>query len=183
MKSFTDEAVVLKKQDFGEADRILTLLTKNHGKVKVLAKGVRRPSSRKGGNLDILNHVQIFVVRGRSLDLVTQAEALRSFSQIKKEVKFISKALYLCELVDSLCAEEQVLPFVFDLLVATLSEFQVGSTAKLWEFEFQLLHHLGFITNEQKPKRKSLKSFIEEIVERELKTPAFFHAALALDNS
>lgn len=183
MRSFKDEAIVLKKIDFGEADRIVTLMTKNHGKVKVLAKGVRRPASRKGGNLDVLNHVEVFVAKGRNLDLVTQAQALNVHNGVKKEVKLISKALYLCELTDGLCAEEQVLPFVFDLLTSTLYDFHFGSTAKLWEFEFQLLNHLGFINQSQKPHRKSLKSFVEEVIERELKAPIFYHAALALDKS
>lgn len=176
MKSYRDEAVVLKKTDFGEADRIVTLMTRNHGKVKVLAKGVRRPTSRKGGNLDILNHVKIIVAKGRNLDLVTQVQTIGAHPHAKKEIKLISKAFYLCELVDGLCAEEQVLPFVFDLLLSTLKNFHQSSTRKLWQFEFQLLNHLGFIGENQKPDRKSLKPYVEEIIERELKSPRLYHS-------
>lgn len=178
MRSFADQGVVLKKLDFGEAGRILTLFTRKNGKIKVLAKGVRRPTSRKGGHLDLLTQAKVFVNRGKNLDLVTQAETVNSFYRIKKDVKDISKAYYLCELVDSLCAEGQNLPFVFDLLVLTLEDFLPSTNRKIWGFEYQLLKHLGFITHE-KP-QKGLKNFVEEIIERELKTPKFYYSLLKL---
>src|SRR3989344_7387300 len=117
MRSFTDRGIVINKKDFGEAARILTILTQGHGKIRVLAKGIRRPLSRKGGNLDLLNLVNFHVVRGRNLDLVTAAKCLESFSGLKVQVKNISKAYYLCEVVDRLCPENQELSFVYDLLV------------------------------------------------------------------
>lgn len=183
MKSFTDQAIVLKKTNFGEADRLLILFTKNHGKITVLAKGVRRPKSRKGGNLDLLNHVEVFVTKGRNLDLVLEAKTLNSFFPLKKELKLVAKAYYLCELVDGLCALEQSLPFVFDLLLKTLSQFLSQTNARLWDFEFELLQHLGFMTPEQRPKKRGLRSYVEEIIERELKTPKFYRAVFPALNT
>ena len=178
MRSFSDEAVVLKKLDFGEADRILTVFNKEHGKLKVLAKGVRRPTSRKGGNLDLLTHSRVFVAKGRNLDLVTEALCLNSFSPLKKEVNTISKAYYLCELIDSLCAEGESSVFVFNLLVSTLENFGQGPAQRIWDFEYQLLKYLGFITYE-KPE-KGLKAMVEEIIERELKAPKFYYSLLKI---
>ena len=178
MRSFSDEAVVLKKLDFGEADRILTVFTKEHGKLKILAKGVRRPTSRKGGNLDLLTKARIFVNKGRNLDLVTEASTINPFSHLKKEVNTISKAYYLCELIDSLCAEGERSVFVFDLLVSTLENFGQGPAQRIWDFEYRLLKHLGFISYE-KPK-KGLKDLVEEIIERELKTPKFYYSLLKI---
>jgi|SRR3989338_7797411 len=178
MRGFTDEAVVLKKVDFGEADRLLTLYTKNHGKIRALAKGVRRPTSRKGGHLDLLTQARIQFHHGRNFYLATEAKTTNSFLSLKREIKVISKAYYLCEIVDSLCPEEQSMPFVFDLLTSTLSEFHLSSSQKVWTFEFQILKHLGFITEEKR--RKRLRSYIEEIIERELKTPSFYYSLLKL---
>lgn len=183
MHSFTDEGVVLKKQDFSEADRLLTILTRDHGKIKVLAKGVRRPTSRKGGNLDLLNHVQIFVARGKNLDLVTQAQAVNTFSSIKNDVKDISKAYYLCEITDRLCAEEVPSIFIFNLLVQTLDGLLNRSTKKIWDFEYKLLEHLGFISEDQKAVKRGLRGYVEEIIERQLSTPIFYHALLALEST
>lgn len=179
MKSFKDEAVVLKKQDFGEAGRILTLFTKNHGKIKVLAKGVRRPTSKKGGNLDLLNHVAIFVNRGKSLDLVTQAQAIHTFSHLKKEIKDVSKAYYICEITDGLCAEGVASEYIFRQLVDTFSKFTINNTKRIWEYEFNLLYHLGFIEEEKRASSRGLKTYVEEVLEKELNTPKFYHKHLA----
>lgn len=178
MYGFTDEAIILRKEDFGEAGRVLTVYTQNHGKMKILAKGVRRPTSRKGGNLDLLNHVKVQVHRGKGLHIVTEASSLNSFFLLKQDVKSISKAYYLCEIVDRLCPEEETMPFVFELLVSTLSQFQNNSTKKIWEFEYKLLRHLGFVI--ESSTRHKFRSVIEEIIERELKTPSFYYSLLNL---
>ena len=73
---YRTEAVVLKGVDFGETDKVLTLYTLHQGKLRVVAKGVRRPGSRLGGHLDILTHSQLLLAHGRNLDIVTQAETI-----------------------------------------------------------------------------------------------------------
>jgi DNA repair protein RecO (recombination protein O) len=180
MTGFHDEAVVLKKYDFGEAGRILTLFTKGHGKIKVLARGVRRPTSRKGGNLDLLNHVGVFINKGRNLDIVTQAQATKTFSDLKMDIGSISKAYYICEITDALCAEGVISNYIFDNLVATFSNFLTNTTKRIWDYEFNLLNHLGFI-DESKKGAKGLRSYVEEIIERELKAPKFYHSVLGVE--
>jgi DNA repair protein RecO (recombination protein O) len=76
---YRDEAVVLRTQKLGEADRIVTLLTRSHGRVRAVAKGVRRTSSRFGARLEPFGHVDLMLAEGRSLDVITQAESLRSY--------------------------------------------------------------------------------------------------------
>lgn len=76
MALYRDEAVVLRTQKLGEADRIITLLTRRHGRVRVVAKGVRRTSSRFGARLEPFRHVDVQLYEGRSLDVVTQVETL-----------------------------------------------------------------------------------------------------------
>ena len=76
---YRDEGVVLRTQKLGEADRIVTLLTRDHGRVRAVAKGVRRTSSRIGARLEPFGHVDVQLYEGRSLDTVTQVESLASY--------------------------------------------------------------------------------------------------------
>lgn len=76
MPLYCDEAVVLRTHKLGEADRIITLLTRHHGRVRAVAKGVRRTTSRWGSRLEPFTHVDLQLAEGRSLDTITQAETL-----------------------------------------------------------------------------------------------------------
>jgi DNA repair protein RecO (recombination protein O) len=77
---YRDEAVVLRTHKLGEADRIITLLTRHHGRVRAVARGVRRTSSRWGSRLEPFTHVDLMIAEGRTLDVITQAETLTPFS-------------------------------------------------------------------------------------------------------
>src|SRR5215472_10454825 len=77
LATYRDRAVVLRKLDYGEADRIFTLLTRTHGKVGAIAKGVRRPESKLGPSLELYGHVDVLLAKGRGdLDVVAQVERL-----------------------------------------------------------------------------------------------------------
>ena len=78
---YRDEGVVLRTQKLGEADRIITLLTRRHGKVRAVAKGVRRTKSKFGARLEPFSHVDLQLYTGRNLDIVTQAESIRVLRQ------------------------------------------------------------------------------------------------------
>ncbi|HZK06097.1 MAG TPA: DNA repair protein RecO [Actinomycetaceae bacterium] len=82
MKLYRDEAIVLCTHKLGEADRIITLLTRSHGQVRAVAKGVRRTSSRFGARLEPFSMVDLQLHRGRSLDIVTQAESLAAYGRL-----------------------------------------------------------------------------------------------------
>jgi DNA repair protein RecO (recombination protein O) len=77
---YRDEAIVLRTHKLGEADRIITLLTRHHGRVRAVARGVRRTSSRWGSRLEPFTHVDLMIADGRTLDVITQAETLMPFS-------------------------------------------------------------------------------------------------------
>jgi DNA repair protein RecO (recombination protein O) len=78
---YRDEGVVLRTQKLGEADRIITVLTRSHGRVRAVAKGIRRTTSRFGGRLEPFSHVDLQLAEGRSLDVVTQAETLAPYRE------------------------------------------------------------------------------------------------------
>ncbi len=79
VQGYRDDGVVLRTQKLGEADRIITLLTRHHGRVRAVAKGVRRTKSRFGARLEPFTHVDVMVHAGRSLDTITQAEVIRAY--------------------------------------------------------------------------------------------------------
>ena len=79
MQGYRDDGVVLRTQKLGEADRIITLLTRHNGRVRAVAKGVRRTKSRFGARLEPFTHVDVMVYPGRSLDMITQAEVIRAY--------------------------------------------------------------------------------------------------------
>jgi DNA repair protein RecO (recombination protein O) len=79
MQSYRDDGVVLRTTKLGEADRIITLLTRQNGRVRAVAKGVRRTKSRFGARLEPFTHVDVMIHPGRSLDVISQAEVVRSY--------------------------------------------------------------------------------------------------------
>jgi DNA repair protein RecO (recombination protein O) len=79
--SYRDEGIVLRTHKLGEADRIITLLTKQNGRVRAVAKGVRRTTSRFGARLEPFTHVDLQIYEGRSLDVITQAETVRAYGE------------------------------------------------------------------------------------------------------
>src|SRR5215468_11505201 len=79
---YRDDGIVLRTQDLGEADRIITVLTRRNGRVRAVAKGVRRTRSRFGARLEPFTHVDLLLYPGRSLDVITQAETVRPFGEL-----------------------------------------------------------------------------------------------------
>src|SRR5512137_1244562 len=100
------EGIVLRHSDFGEADRLLSVFTPHLGKVRLLAKGIRKPASRKAGHLELFTRTQLLIARGRNLDIVTQAQTLEPYLTLRQDLWRMSHAYYVGELVDSF-GEEQ----------------------------------------------------------------------------
>src|SRR5260370_20848330 len=96
--SYSIEAIVLKRTDLGEADRILTLFTPTKGKFHAIAKGIRRPVSKKACHLELLSHNQLQVALGRNLDIVTQAEVRYNFLHLRNELLHPTYGPYLPKL-------------------------------------------------------------------------------------
>lgn len=132
------EAIVLRGSDYGEADRILTLLTHQHGKLRAIAKGVRRPVSRQAGHLELFNHVDLLLAVGRELDVVTQSQVRHPFRGLREHLERTSHAYYLAELVDRLVEERTPAPDVFELTLAGLATLERGGDLRLTLTQFQL---------------------------------------------
>ncbi len=172
-KTYRTEGIILKRDNFGEADRILTIFTKHYGKLRCLAKGVRRVTSRKGGNVELFNCAILFLIRGRNLDLLSEAQVINSYRFWRRTLKKVGLAYYLCELVDRLTPEGQENRAVFDLLRDSLGEIGKKKPLELVRgFEEKLLIELGFgVPEALKNRPGSLKDYIESIIEAKIKSP------------
>jgi DNA repair protein RecO (recombination protein O) len=108
MPLYRDEAIVLRTQKLGEADRIATLLTRSHGKIRAVAKGVRRTSSRFGARLEPFSYVDLQLATGRTLDVVTQAESIAAYGEgIVGDYARYTTGTVLLETADRLVVEEK----------------------------------------------------------------------------
>lgn len=102
---YRTEAIVLRRSDFGEADRLLTVFTPDRGKLRLLAKGARKPTSRKSGHVELFSRGQFLVAVGRDLDIVTQAETLEPYLPLREDLLRTTYAYYVAELADAFTAE------------------------------------------------------------------------------
>jgi len=164
--SFSSEGVVLARRNFGEADRILVLYTKNLGRISLLAKGIRRPKSKKRGHVEVFNKIRLQAVSGRGLDLIIEAEVVEDFKEIRTSLKKISLAYYIAEVIGRITHEGEENIEVYDLIVDTFERLKTMKLLKKLRLEFvtQLLILLGYW-----PKGKVLDNpdeILEEVTER-----------------
>jgi len=122
---YRDEGVVLRTIKLGEADRIVTVLTQGHGKVRAVAKGVRKTSSRFGARLEPMSRVALQCYRGRELDIVTQAETLEANRVLREEYGLLTHAIPMLEAVDQVAQEHEPNPALYRMLTGQLP-FQVA---------------------------------------------------------
>jgi len=172
--SYKTEAIVLKRRNFGEADRILTIFTKYNGKITVKAPGVRRITSRRSSHIELLN-LSIFTLYKSSktfFPIVTEAQVLEDFFLIKDNLEKIGYAYYICELINGLCPDNQENRSVFFHLKSTLSALSQTSDAHtlVKKFEKDLLRELGFWLEAKLLQTQDSQTVMERLLERELKT-------------
>jgi DNA repair protein RecO (recombination protein O) len=119
-RTYRAEAVTLKASPFAERDRLLVIYTRYQGKLRVLAKGVRRTTSRLAGHVDLFTHAGLFLVHGRTFDLVTQGQTLEHFPALHEDLWRFSLACYCAELVDQFSQEGLPNTGLFDALLMAL---------------------------------------------------------------
>ncbi len=145
MGIYKTEAIVLRSWVYGEADRILALFTREAGKVSAIAKGVRKPTSRLRGAVQLFSHTHLVLYTGKSLDIVTQGEAEETFSFLQHDLARLAAASCCAELVDRLTMEKQPAGKVFHLLLTALRVLEKGDPELLAPvFELKLLAALGY---------------------------------------
>jgi DNA repair protein RecO (recombination protein O) len=135
---------VLRRTDFGEADRLLTVFTPERGKLRLVAKGARKPTSRKSGHVELFTHSQFLVAVGRELDIVTQAETVEPFLLLREDLIRTTYAYYVAELADAFTAEHDENRPLFELLKDALGWLCTAEDLPLLARYYEL-HLLGLV--------------------------------------
>ena len=169
-RSFSDEGIVLARRSFGEADRILSVFSKHHGRLALIAKGVRKPESRKRGHLEIFSQIKFQASRGRSLDIITEVETLDPFLPIRKNLKRVALAYYFMEVVGRTTREGEKNEELYSHILKNLGILKSEIQLKILKNNFvsELLAILGFW-----PKGRPLENpdaKLSEVIERTLST-------------
>ena len=139
-------AIVLRQRRLGDADKIVTLYSAEHGKLDAVAKGVRRTRSRLAGPVEPLNHGSYLLARGRNLDIVTQAQTIEPFQPIRDDLGRLSRALYVAELTDRATEERAENFALYRLLLDTMRRLSERDDLDFIVrfFEMSLLVQLGY---------------------------------------
>lgn len=175
---YTTEGIILKRKNWGEADKLLTVFTRQYGKLNLLAKGVRRITSRRSSHVEILQRVLLTVHRGKVKDIITEATSLPFVNQKIVSLEQMGFAYYLCEIVDKLLPEAQEHSEVFEWLRQSLSELYIADRASLWhqcaeQFTLRLLCSLGYLPPDRKMPLSQAYLYIEKLTEKRLRATAF----------
>ena len=146
MRTYNCRAIVLKRINLGEKDRILTLYTREYGKVSAVAKGARRPGSKLAGASEPFTYAKMQLATGKELEVLTQAEIKESFPNAKANIESVAYAIYLMELVNSFVDDKQANLDLFDSLLSSMYilESQTNPEITARYFELNLLSIMGY---------------------------------------
>jgi DNA repair protein RecO (recombination protein O) len=143
-------ALILRRRDVNDADRVLTVLTPGDGKLELIAKGVRKTTSRKAGHLELFTHAALLVAQGRTWDIITEAQTVESFRHLRQHLEAIAAANYICELIDGFAENGDDARALWDLALQVLRDLDAASqqgaippTLLVW-FNLHLLSLSGF---------------------------------------
>jgi len=167
-RTYTSEGIVLARRNFGEADRILVLYSKNFGRISLVAKGIRRLKSRKRGHVEVFNNVKFQAAKGRGLDLMTEAEVVEDYKEVRESLRKVSLAYYLMEVVGRITREGEENSEVYNLLLDSLEKLKTAKMLKKLRLDFitDLLIILGYW-----PEGRVLldpDGKLEEVIERQI---------------
>lgn len=145
-RTYRSEAIILRRIDFGEADRLLTLYGREHGKIKAIAKGARKPQTRKTGHVELFMRTNFLIARGKNIDIITQAELVEAYPALRLDLVRTTYAFYAVELLDNLTAEADREPRKYDLLSKALGWFADAPDLRLAAryYELHILSIAGY---------------------------------------
>lgn len=170
MQYLNDVGIVVKRVNLNEADRFLTIFTKNYGKVEVLAKGVRKITSKRSSHVELLNLIKFNSVKTSKNFILTEVTLLNPFEKRKIDLKQCEIAFFVCELLDSLCPYGLINQELFLKVNLFLSANDFDDISIL-NFETTILTLLGYWnSNKSFTKELDARNFIESIIERKIKS-------------
>ena len=145
MHSYTTDAIILKRFNLGEADRVLTILTRDRGRVAAIGRGIRRTKSRLGGHLELFSMTNLTLSEGRTFDSISSADLQEPHTGLSTIVERVNAAHYVAEAVLKLTVEAQEVDRLFELVAATFAALARSTTTAgiLAGFQLKLLTLLG----------------------------------------
>ncbi|MFC1646848.1 DNA repair protein RecO [Patescibacteria group bacterium] len=180
-RTYIAEGIVIKRINFHEADKIVTIFTKRYGKKRVLAKGIRKINSKRGPHLELFRKVNITIYKRDTLDIVTDA--------IGKDIMFSSNSklekygfmYFVCELVDKLIASDEEQDEIYDLFLQAIADLSKSKKTReavliVTNFVNSKLVILGYLSPDNKLEPNQITKYVESIVEKKLHVPQFLHA-------
>jgi DNA repair protein RecO (recombination protein O) len=140
------DALILRHQRWGEADRILTIFTNESGKLRVIAKGARKTTSRKAGHLELFTRSALQLAKGRDFWILTQAETINAFLPVRDDLTRMGLASYVIELLDKFTYEDGENPQLYRLAVETMERLCTDDPVfvVLRYYEMRILDILGY---------------------------------------
>jgi DNA repair protein RecO (recombination protein O) len=148
MSTYKTRGIILRRTNYGEADRIITFLTPDRGKLSALAKGIRRMQAKLSSHLELFNEAELMLVSGKNLDIVTSARVSHSFSSVVSSYETMRLGFLMCEMINRL-TPENTSSELYELLKGSLASLVSGVTPVLVElyFKLHLLDQLGYAPN------------------------------------
>ena len=143
---YKTEAIVLRHQNLGDADKIVTAYSPFLGKLRLVGKGVLKPKSRLGGHVEPLSQVSLLIAQGQNLDVISQVSPIESFVELRDDLQRTAQALYAVELLDLFTGEEDASPELYEALRETLKALATNRDGGLVlrHFQLRLLDIVGF---------------------------------------
>ncbi|MFZ5932912.1 MAG: DNA repair protein RecO [Patescibacteria group bacterium] len=169
-RSYSDEGIVLARKNHGEADRILSVFSRNHGRLSLLAKGVRKTTSKKRGHIEVFSRMKFAAVHTRGLDIITEAEIIDNFQLVRKNLKKVALAYYFMEVAGRTTREGEPHYELYTNVLKNLDKLTTAKELKKLrkQFVYEVLTSLGFW-----PKGRVLldpDAKLMEVMERNLAT-------------
>ncbi len=179
---YKTEGIIIKKQNLNDLDRLLTIYTKDYGKILVKAKSVRKNQAKLKGHLELflLSHLVIAPARrryassvaggpGRGFDIITGAETLENFSSLRKDLSSLAGGYYLAEIIDKLIAGPEKDENIWQLLLGSFESLNQKKDIKgvVNNYENRLLEFLGY------GQQKNPLNFVQSLINEEIKSCSF----------
>lgn len=140
MSVYRDSAVVLRNYKLGESDRIIVMMTQEHGKVRAVAKGIRKTKSRFGSRLEPLSHIDVQMYRGRNLDIVNQVDLITTSFRLHNDLDRLMQGISMLEAVDQISVDREPASYLYRMLVGALGVLSLhASPIVLAAFYWKLL--------------------------------------------
>lgn len=174
-RTYKTEGIIIKRINFGEADKILTIFTKENGKIVVIAKGIRKITSKRKGLLELFNRNNYFLAKGKNFDIITEVEALGSFLSVETNFEKLGRIYYFCEAIDRLTAERvdenEIYLILYNFLIFCRKTGRIEDIEMRMNEELKnVLYILGFIDEAKLKQNFDVEGFIEGLIEGKIRS-------------